>query len=409
MNILERYAAMDYGPAPEARNEADAWLAGRDFCEVAVHRRRLAGRRRPADASPPTTRRPASCWPRFRTPARPTSTRAVAAARQALPKWRRASGYERARDALRDRPRACSATSACSRCWNRSTTASRSAKAAISTCRWRSAISSIMPAGRRRSTANFPASKPAGVVGQIIPWNFPLLMLAWKIAPALAAGCTVVLKPAEFTPLTAILFAEICAARRRAEGRRQHRARRPRGGRRDRQASRRRQDRLHRFVRSRQDHPQGHRRHRQEAVAGTRRQVGLHRLRGCRSRQRRRRPGRRHLVQPGPGLLRRIAAAGAGRHRRRALSPRSRRAWAGCIVGSPLDKNTDIGAAGRPDAARPRRGLVAEGARQGAECWQPDCALPATGYFHLPTLATGVSRRPTSWRRRRCSARCWPP
>ena len=51
---------------------------------------------------------------------------------------------------------------------------------------------------------------PLGVAGQIIPWNFPLLMLAWKIAPALAAGNTVVLKPAETTPLTALLFAEIC-------------------------------------------------------------------------------------------------------------------------------------------------------------------------------------------------------
>ena len=49
----------------------------------------------------------------------------------------------------------------------------------------------------------------AGVCGQIIPWNFPLLMLAWKVAPALAAGCTVVLKPAEFTPLTALCFAEL--------------------------------------------------------------------------------------------------------------------------------------------------------------------------------------------------------
>ena len=49
-----------------------------------------------------------------------------------------------------------------------------------------------------------------GVCGQIIPWNFPLLMLAWKIAPALAAGNTVVLKPAEYTPLTALAFAELC-------------------------------------------------------------------------------------------------------------------------------------------------------------------------------------------------------
>ncbi len=56
----------------------------------------------------------------------------------------------------------------------------------------------------------FPEHVPCGVVGQIIPWNFPLLMLAWKIAPALATGNTVVLKPAEFTPLTALVFAELC-------------------------------------------------------------------------------------------------------------------------------------------------------------------------------------------------------
>jgi aldehyde dehydrogenase (NAD+) len=56
----------------------------------------------------------------------------------------------------------------------------------------------------------FPEHVPYGVCGQIIPWNFPLLMLAWKIAPALAAGNTVILKPAEFTSLTALLFAEIC-------------------------------------------------------------------------------------------------------------------------------------------------------------------------------------------------------
>ena len=56
----------------------------------------------------------------------------------------------------------------------------------------------------------FPRKKPIGVIGQIIPWNFPLLMLSWKIAPALATGNTVVLKPAETTPLTAMFFAELC-------------------------------------------------------------------------------------------------------------------------------------------------------------------------------------------------------
>src|SRR5437868_6060709 len=59
--------------------------------------------------------------------------------------------------------------------------------------------------------AEFPGYQGVGVVGQIIPWNFPLLMLAWKVAPALAAGCTIVIKPAEFTPLTALLFAELAA------------------------------------------------------------------------------------------------------------------------------------------------------------------------------------------------------
>jgi len=58
--------------------------------------------------------------------------------------------------------------------------------------------------------SEFPGHEPLGVAGQVIPWNFPLLMLAWKIAPALAAGNTVVLKPAEDTSLTALLFAEIC-------------------------------------------------------------------------------------------------------------------------------------------------------------------------------------------------------
>ena len=56
---------------------------------------------------------------------------------------------------------------------------------------------------------NYTRKEPVGVVAQIIPWNFPLLMLAWKLGPALASGCTVVLKPAEQTPLTALLFAEI--------------------------------------------------------------------------------------------------------------------------------------------------------------------------------------------------------
>ena len=60
--------------------------------------------------------------------------------------------------------------------------------------------------------SEFAGYSAVGVVGQIIPWNFPLLMMAWKVAPALAAGNTIVIKPAEFTPLSALLFAEVAAA-----------------------------------------------------------------------------------------------------------------------------------------------------------------------------------------------------
>ena len=101
---------------------------------------------------------------------------------------------------------------ASSRCSSRSTTASPSRSPATSTCRWSPRTSSTTPAGPTSSTT--PGSGRtrgrSACAAQVIPWNFPLLMLAWKIAPALAAGNTVVLKPAETTPLSALLFAEIC-------------------------------------------------------------------------------------------------------------------------------------------------------------------------------------------------------
>ena len=106
-------------------------------------------------------------------------------------------------------PACCSAMRGFLRFSKASTMASRSARRAISMCRWRCGISITTRAGRNCRSSELSAYKAIGVVGQIIPWNFPLLMLAWKVAPALAAGNTVVLKPAEFTPLTALLFAEL--------------------------------------------------------------------------------------------------------------------------------------------------------------------------------------------------------
>ena len=160
-------------------------------------------------------------------------------------------------------------------------------------------------------------STPLGVAGQVIPWNFPLLMLAWKIAPALACGNTVVLKPAETTPLTALLFAEICQQADLPARRRQHRHRRRRHRPRDRVAPRRRQGGLHRLHRGRQGHRPRGRRHRQEGHPRARRQGRQHRLRRRAARPGRRGHRQRHLLQPGPRVLRGLAPAGAGVRRRR--------------------------------------------------------------------------------------------
>jgi len=120
--------------------------------------------------------------------------------------------------------------------------------------------------------------EPVGVAGQIIPWNYPLLMAAWKLAPALAAGCTCVLKPAEQTPLTALemanWFSEHCYWIRRDLWRTTG------------QASRREQDCIHRQCRSRKDHRQASRGNRKARNARTRRQVSKYFLRRCRFRSR---------------------------------------------------------------------------------------------------------------------------
>ncbi len=122
--------------------------------------------------------------------------------------------------------------------------------------------------------------QPLGVAGQIIPWNFPLLMAAWKIAPALACGNTVVIKPAETTSITAMRLAQIFQEAGIAGWRRQHRHRRGRNRRGHRESSGHQQNRVHRFDRSRQVDRQSRRRHRQKIDARTGRQGGEHHFRG---------------------------------------------------------------------------------------------------------------------------------
>ncbi|MBA3447994.1 MAG: aldehyde dehydrogenase family protein, partial [Pseudaminobacter sp.] len=236
----------------------------------------------------------------------------------------------------------------------------------------------------------FPDHGPAGVVGQIIPWNFPLLMLAWKIAPALAAGCTLVLKPAEFTPLTAILFAEIC-----------ERAGVPRGvvnilpggpdagaalvnhpdvqkiaftgssevGKIIRKATAGSGKKLSLELGGKSAFIVFEDADLDSAVEGLVDGIWFNQGQVCCA-------GSRLLVQES------VAEAFIAKVKMRMGRLR---------VGSPLDKNTDIGPLVDKTQLDRVRGLVAEGANQGAECWQPDCAVPATGFFYLPTLATGVA------------------
>ena len=188
-------------PRPRARSRRFDWLGERTTTNSAITS--TANGPPPARTSSPRPIPPtARCW---RTITRGTPAdvdKAVKAARAAFKTWSALTGYERAgKISLCQSPVPCKSTRGSSRrCSKASTTASPSARAATSTSRSSPAISTTTPAGPRAARAAvFPAWLPYGVCGQIIPWNFPLLMLAWKIAPALATGNTVVLKPAEFT------------------------------------------------------------------------------------------------------------------------------------------------------------------------------------------------------------------
>jgi aldehyde dehydrogenase (NAD+) len=238
--------------------------------------------------------------------------------------------------------------------------------------------------------SEFAGYKGVGVVGQIIPWNFPLLMLAWKVAPALAAGCTVILKPAEFTPLTALCFAEIA-----------HEAGLPPGV-------------LNILTGDGEtgkaivDHPDVDKiaftgstevgRIIRRATAGSGKKLSLE-LGGkspfvvfddadldsvvegvvdaiwfnqgqvcC--------AGSRLLVHE--GVADRLVV------KLRARMERLR-------VGPPLDKAVDMGAIVAPVQLERIKGLVQRGVEEGAAMWQPSWACPTDGYFYPPTLFTGVS------------------
>ncbi|SCG75260.1 aldehyde dehydrogenase (acceptor) [Micromonospora echinaurantiaca] len=236
-----------------------------------------------------------------------------------------------------------------------------------------------------------PNPRPLGVAAQVIPWNFPLLMLAWKIAPALAAGNTVVLKPAETTPLTALLFAEIC-----------QQADLPAG--------------VVNIVtgagdtgRALVEHPGVDKvaftgstevgRAIARAVAGTRKKLTLE-LGGKAA----------NIVfddapvdQAVEGIVNgiffnqgHVCCAGSRLLVQENVADRVlealKRRMAQLRVGDPLDKNTDIGAINSAAQLARIRELSEAGSAEGAERWSPPCELPDRGFWFAPTIFTGVTQ-----------------
>ncbi len=269
------------------------------------------------------------------------------------------------------------------------TTASPSARAVTSTFRWWRATSIITRAGRNFSSRNLAEYEPCGVVGQIIPWNFPLLMAAWKIAPALATGNTVVLKPAEFTPLTALAFAELCQE-----------AGLPAGvvnivtgdgstgealvkhpdvdkiaftgstevGRAIRSATAATHKRLSLELGGKSPFIIFDDADLDSAVEGLVDGIWFNQGQVCCA-------GSRLLMQES------IAETLIGKIRERMSSLR---------VGLPLDKAIDIGPiVARVQLDRIQR-MVGQGIAEGATCWQPEVALPARGFYYPPTLLSNV-------------------
>src|SRR5881392_3238056 len=205
--VSEIFATMAYGPAPESDKPALAWLDqhGRDFGLFVGGRWIKSKSGDGFDViNPATTARLA----RVTQAGEADVDAAVAAARKAFPAWSALSGHARARHlyalarAVQKHSRLLAVLESLDN--GKSIRETRDldiplvARHFYHHAGWAQLVE-----------AEFPGQRPVGVVGQIIPWNFPLLMVAWKVAPALAAGNTVLLKPAELTPLTALLFAEI--------------------------------------------------------------------------------------------------------------------------------------------------------------------------------------------------------
>ncbi|MBV6657701.1 MAG: aldehyde dehydrogenase family protein [Devosiaceae bacterium] len=205
MSVADYFSTMDYGPAPEADTEARRWLdAHKGQFGHFIGGRNVPGDSHFATHAPATGEHLAS----LAVGSQNDVDAAVQAARKAQPKWAALPGHVRARHLY-----------ALARMVQRHSRLFAVLEALDNGKPIRETRDIDVPLAARHfyhhagwaqlQEREFPNHDPVGVVGQIIPWNFPLLMLSWKLAPSLALSNTVVLKPAEFTSLTALLFAEL--------------------------------------------------------------------------------------------------------------------------------------------------------------------------------------------------------
>ena len=206
--VAEVFESLDYGPAPESAGPVLSWLDGHDrTMKLFINGEWIE----PSEGEYFDSNNPANGKPlaKIAQAGQKEVDAAVKAANKALESWRELSGHERARYlyAIARHIQKHSRHFAVLESLDNGKPIRESRDIDIPLVARHFYHHAGWAQLMDREMADF---EPIGVVGQIIPWNFPLLMLAWKIAPALAMGNTVVLKPAEFTPLTALFFAEIC-------------------------------------------------------------------------------------------------------------------------------------------------------------------------------------------------------
>ena len=391
MSIAEKFATMEYGPAPEDPKEAAAWLDR--------HERRFGhfingGWQKPVASGYFDTFDPSN-GEKLASAAQGSAAdvdAAVKAARAASPQWQALTTHARARYlyAIARQVQKHSRLFAVLETMDNGKPIRESRDIDIPLV----ARHFYHHAGwAQLLEQEFPEYVACGVVGQIIPWNFPLLMLAWKIAPALATGNTVVLKPAEFTPLTALLFAEICQEVALPAGvvnivtgdgaTGEALAKHPdvdkiaftgstEVGRAIRAATATSHKRLSLELGGKSPFIVFEDADLDSTVEGLVDGIWFNQGQVCCA-------GSRLLVQES------VAEVLIAKVRDRMSSLR---------IGQPLDKAIDIGPiVARVQLDRIRR-LVDQGVAEGATCWQPQVALPSRGFYYPPTLLSNV--HPTS-------------